>query len=236
MKIRNIETNTTQKLVNLMCTDGKYYTLSAQASRMFFQGDKAGLRDLIRGIETQLTDISELTKKTADDIISVDSLSANYVSADTLEAAYERISTLRQEAIGLLLAIIAVDEFSVKLSPTPQPPQPPQPQPTPRAKIFATVNDRNILEEIEIDPSIKEFVLQLAEQVTGEPSYFDIPAFWRDIRIEEYNETNQLYSLTDSFQSELIIHNIDGVPVDYIRWKDTVTQDKPATRIKITWQ
>lgn len=73
MKIRNIETNTTQKLVNLMCIDGKSYTLSSQASRMFFQGDKAGLRDLIRGIETQLTDISELTKKTADDIISVDS-------------------------------------------------------------------------------------------------------------------------------------------------------------------
>lgn len=236
MKIRNIETNTTQKLVNLMCTDGKSYTLSSQASRMFFQGDKAGLRDLIRGIETQLTDISELTKKIADDIISVDSLSANYVSADTLEAAYERISTLRQEAIGLLLAIIAVDEFSVKLSPTPQPPQPPQPLPTPRAKIFATINDRNTLEEIEIDPSIKEFVLQLAEQVTGESSYFDIPAFWRDIRIEEWSETHQIYSLTTSFQSEPIIHNIDGVPVDYIRWKDTVTQDKPATRLKITWE
>lgn len=234
MKIRNIETNTTQKLVNLMCTDGKSYTLSSQASRMFFQGDKAGLRDLIRGIEAQLTDISELTKKTADDIISVDSLSANYVSADTLEAAYERISTLRQEAIGLLLAIIAVDEFSVKFSP--QPPQPPQPEPTPRAKIFATVNDRNTLEEIEIDPSIKEFVLQLAEQVTGEPSYFDLPAHWRDIRIEEWDETNQLYSLTGSFQSEPIIHNIDSVPVDYIRWKDTVTQDKPATRLKLTWQ
>lgn len=234
MKIRNIETNTTQKLVNLMCTDGKSYTLSSQASRMFFQGDKAGLRDLIRGIETQLTDISELTKKTADDIISVDSLSANYVSADTLEAAYERISTLRQEAIGLLLAIIAVDEFSVKLSPTPPPPS--QPQPTPRAKIFATVNDRNTLEEIEIDPSIKEFVLQLAEQVTGEPSYFDLPAFWKNVQTEEWDETNQLYVATKSYMPDTVIHDVDNVPTDYYRYRDTVQPDKPATRIKITWQ
>lgn len=247
MKIRTIDSNTTQKVVNILCTNGRTYTLSHDASVLFFQGDKEGLRNKIRDIETQLRDVTSLTKNTADEVISVTSLATNYVSVGTLDAAYSRLATLQRDAIGLLLAIIAIDEFRVKIDDgtggdsggdsgggsggdTPNPPVP-DPRPTP---IYATINDRNTLEEIIIDANLKEYIIQLAEQTEEEPVHFEVPSSW-NAQVTIFNPLTNQWQSTGMYTASTVTHEINGEVVEYTRWTDNTESDAGPTRARITW-
>ena len=244
MKIRNIDSNTTQKMVNILCTNGRTYTLSHEASVMFFNGDKAGLRGLIRQIETQLKDVTDLTKNTADEVISVTSVATNYVSVGTLDTAYTKLMVLQREAIGLLLAIVAIDEFGIKMGEggtggnegggtggnTPTPPTP-TPVPTP---IYATSNDRLTLEEIIIDKNLGEYIIPLASQTETEPVYFDVPSSW-NAKVTIWNPLTQQWVSTRMYASSTVTHSINGEDVEYTRWTDDTESDAGATRVRITW-
>lgn len=245
MKIRNIDSNTTQKVVNILCTNGRTYTLSHEASVMFFNGDKAGLRELIRQIETQLKDVTDLTKNTADEVISVTSVATNYVSVGTLDTAYTKLMVLQREAIGLLLAIVAIDEFGIKMGEggtggdntgggtggdTPTPPTP-TPEPTP---IYATSNDRLVLEEIIIDKKLGEYIIPLASQTETEPVYFEVPSSW-NAQVTIWNPLTQQWVSTRMYSTSTVTHNIDGEDVEYTRWTDNTESDAAATRARITW-
>ena len=244
MKIRNIDSNTTQKVVNILCTNGRTYTLSHEASVMFFNGDKAGLRELIRQIETQLKDVTDLTKNTADEVISVTSVATNYVSVGTLDTAYTKLMVLQREAIGLLLAIVAIDEFGIKMGEggtggnegggtggnTPTPPTP-TPVPTP---IYATSNDRLTLEEIIIDKNLGEYIIPLASQTETEPVYFDVPSSW-NAQVTIWNPLTQQWVSTRMYASSTVTHSINGEDVEYTRWTDNTESDAAATRARITW-
>lgn len=245
MKIRNIDSNTTQKVVNILCTNGRTYTLSHEASVMFFNGDKAGLRGLIRQIETQLKDVTDLTKNTADEVISVTSVATNYVSVGTLDTAYTKLMVLQREAIGLLLAIVAIDEFGIKMGEggtggdntgggtggdTPTPPTP-TPVPTP---IYATSNDRLTLEEIIIDKNLGEYIIPLASQTETEPVYFDVPSSW-NAKVTIWNPLTQQWVSTRMYASSTVTHSINGEDVEYTRWTDDTESDAGATRVRITW-
>ena len=245
MKIRNIDSNTTQKVVNILCTNGRTYTLSHEASVMFFNGDKAGLRELIRQIETQLKDVTDLTKNTADEVISVTSVATNYVSVGTLDTAYTKLMVLQREAIGLLLAIVAIDEFGIKMGEggtggdntgggtggdTPTPPTP-TPEPTP---IYATSNDRLVLEEIIIDKKLGEYIIPLASQTEEEPVYFEVPSSW-NAQVTIWNPLTQQWVSTRMYSTSTVTHNIDGEDVEYTRWTDNTESDAAATRARITW-
>jgi len=246
MKIRNIDSNTTQKVVNILCTNGRTYTLSHEASVMFFNGDKAGLRELIRQIETQLKDVTDLTKNTADEVISVTSVATNYVSVGTLDTAYTKLMVLQREAIGLLLAIVAIDEFGIKMgeggtggdntgggtggdTPTPSTPTP---EPTP---IYATSNDRLVLEEIIIDKNLGEYIIPLASQTETEPVYFDVPTSW-NAQVTIWNPLTQQWVSTRMYSTSTVTHTIDGADVEYTRWTDNTESDAAATRARITWE
>ena len=246
MKIRNIDSNTTQKVVNILCTNGRTYTLSHEASVMFFNGDKAGLRELIRQIETQLKDVTDLTKNTADEVISVTSVATNYVSVGTLDTAYTKLMVLQREAIGLLLAIVAIDEFGIKMGEggtggdntgggtggdTPTPPTP-TPEPTP---IYATSNDRLVLEEIIIDKNLGEYIIPLASQTETEPVYFDVPTSW-NAQVTIWNPLTQQWVSTRMYSTSTVTHTIDGADVEYTRWTDNTESDAAATRARITWE
>lgn len=244
MKIRNIDSNTTQKMVNILCTNGRTYTLSHEASVMFFNGDKAGLRGIIRQIETQLKDVTDLTKNTADEVISVTSVATNYVSVGTLDTAYTKLMVLQREAIGLLLAIVAIDEFGIKMGEggtggnegggtggnTPTPPTP-TPVPTP---IYATSNDRLTLEEIIIDKNLGEYIIPLASQTETEPVYFDVPSSW-NAKVTIWNPLTQQWVSTRMYASSTVTHSINGEDVEYTRWTDNTESDAGATRARITW-
>ena len=245
MKIRNIDSNTTQKVVNILCTNGRTYTLSHEASVMFFNGDKAGLRELIRQIETQLKDVTDLTKNTADEVISVTSVATNYVSVGTLDTAYTKLMVLQREAIGLLLAIVAIDEFGIKMGEggtggdntgggtggdTPTPPTP-TPEPTP---IYATSNDRLVLEEIIIDKKLGEYIIPLASQTEEEPVYFEVPSSW-NAQVTIWNPLTQQWVSTRMYSTSTVTHSIDGEDVEYTRWTDNTESDAAATRARITW-
>lgn len=244
MKIRNIDSNTTQKMVNILCTNGRTYTLSHEASVMFFNGDKTGLRGIIRQIETQLKDVTDLTKNTADEVISVTSVATNYVSVGTLDTAYTKLMVLQREAIGLLLAIVAIDEFGIKMGEggtggnegggtggnTPTPPTP-TPVPTP---IYATSNDRLTLEEIIIDKNLGEYIIPLASQTETEPVYFDVPSSW-NAKVTIWNPLTQQWVSTRMYASSTVTHSINGEDVEYTRWTDDTESDAGATRVRITW-
>lgn len=244
MKIRNIESNTTQRVVNILCTNGRTYTLSHDASVLFFQGDKEGLREKIRDIETQLRDVTSLTKQTADEVISTTSVATNYVAVGTLDAAYSKLSALQREAIGLLLAIIAIDEFRVRIDDgtggddggggdTPNPPTPPTPTPKP-TPIYATVNDRNTLEEIVIDANLKEYIIQLAAQTEEEPVYFEVPSSW-NAQVTIFNPLTNQWQSTSMYTASTVTHEINGEDVEYTRWTDNTESDAGPTRARITW-
>ena len=245
MKIRNIESNTTQRVVNILCTNGRTYTLSHEASVMFFNGDKAGLRGIIRQIETQLKDVTDLTKNTADEVISVTSVATNYVSVGTLDTAYTKLMVLQREAIGLLLAIVAIDEFGIKMGEggtggnegggtggnTPTPPTP-TPQPTP---LYATINDRKTLEEVIVDKNLGEYIFQLASQTETEPVYFEVPSSW-NAQVTIWNPLTQQWVSTRMYSMSTVTHNINGEDVEYTRWTDNTESDAAATRARITWE
>lgn len=248
MKIRTIDSNTTQKVVNILCTNGKVYTLSHDASALFFNGDKVGLKELLTAIETQLKDVTDLTKNTADSVVSTTSVATNYVSVGTLDAAYSKLIALQKEAIGLLLAIVAIDEFGIKscaesggnsgtggsggsgggTTPTPTP----TPEPTP---IFATTNDRLVLEEIIIDKNLGEYIIQLASQTETEPVYFDVPTSW-NAQVTIWNPLTQQWVSTRMYSTSTVTHTIDGADVEYTRWTDNTESDAAATRARITWE
>lgn len=244
MKIRNIDSNTTQKVVNILCTNGRTYTLSHEASVMFFNGDKAGLRSLIQDIETQLKDVTDLTKNTADEVISVTSVATNYVSVGTLDTSYTKLMVLQREAIGLLLAIVAIDEFGIKMGEggtggnegggtggnTPTPPTP-TPQPTP---LYATINDRKTLEEVIVDKNLGEYIFQLASQTETEPVYFEVPTSW-NAQVTIWNPLTQQWVSTRMYSTSTVTHNINGEDVEYTRWTDNTESDAAATRARITW-
>lgn len=244
MKIRTIDSNAVQKMVNILCTNGRTYTLSAEASALFFKGDKAGLRELIRQIETQLKETTELTKNTADTIISTTSIAVNYVSVGTLDSAYSRLVLLHREAIGLLLAIVAIDEFGIKASGSSggdsgggsgggsgNDPVTPTPEPTP---LYATINDRKILEEVIVDKNLGEYIFQLASQTETEPVYFEVPTSW-NAQVTIWNPLTQQWVSTRMYSTTTVTHNINGEDVEYTRWTDNTESDAAATRARITW-
>lgn len=238
MKIRTIDSNAVQKMVNILCTNGRTYTLSAEASALFFKGDKAGLRELIRQIETQLKETTELTKNTADTIISTTSVAVNYVSVGTLDSAYSRLVTLHREAIGLLLAIVAIDEFGIKAGGSGtggggsgNNPVTPTPEPTP---IFATINDRNTLEEIVIDKNLGEYIITLASQTETEPVHFEFPTSW-NAQVSIFNPLTNQWQSTGMFDTSDSLHEINGEQVAYTRWTDNTESDAGPMQVRVTW-
>jgi len=111
---------------------------------------------------------------------------------------------------------------------------PPGPQPTGDLPIFGTINDRFTLEEIAIDNSLGEYLISLAEQMEGEPVYFDVPAAW-NAQVHVWNPITNQWATHNNYVSSAVTHEIDGQTVDYVRWTDMSDADTGRTQMRITW-
>ena len=111
---------------------------------------------------------------------------------------------------------------------------PPGPQPTANLPIFATVNSRFTLEEVAIDNSLGEYIVNLAEQTETEPVYFDVPAAW-NAEVTIWNGLTNQWVSSPIFASSAVTHEVNGQTVNYTRWTDMSEVDSGPTRARITW-
>ena len=100
--------------------------------------------------------------------------------------------------------------------------------------IFATVNDRFTLEEVAVDNTAGEFIVNLAAQFEGEPVYFDVPTAW-GAEVTIWNALTNQWQPARIFESSAVTHEINGQTVDYTRWTDMSDADLQPTQARITW-
>ena len=132
-------------------------------------------------------------------------------------------------AIAVLLVSLAScsKDEGHEVTPSPEP----TPEPTP---LYATVNDRKILEEVIVDKNLGEYIFQLASQTETEPVYFEVPTSW-NAQVTIWNPLTQQWVSTRMYSTTTVTHNINGEDVEYTRWTDNTESDAAATRARITW-
>lgn len=111
---------------------------------------------------------------------------------------------------------------------------PPGPQPTANLPIFATSTSVLQLDEIAIDNSLGEYIINLAAQTEQNPIYFDVPAAW-NAEATAWNAMTNQWQRTNDWETSAVTHEIDGQTVAYTRWTDISEADAAATRARITW-
>ena len=100
--------------------------------------------------------------------------------------------------------------------------------------IFATVNDRFTLEEVAVDNTAGEFIVNLAAQTETEPVYFDTPTAW-NVEVTIWNALTNQWQTSWVFQSSDVTHEVGGQTVAYTRWTDMSETDSGPSRARITW-
>lgn len=100
--------------------------------------------------------------------------------------------------------------------------------------LFATVNDRNTLEEVAVDNTAGEFIVNLAAQTETEPVYFDTPTAW-NVEVTIWNALTNQWQTSWVFQSSDVTHEVGGQTVAYTRWTDMSETDSGPSRARITW-
>ena len=100
--------------------------------------------------------------------------------------------------------------------------------------IFATSTNTQQLDQIDIDNTLGEYIIQLAAQTEEYPVYFDVPTAW-NAQVTVWNPITNQWVTTPDFGSSSVTHNVGGTDVAYTRWKDITETDAGPTRARITW-
>ena len=108
------------------------------------------------------------------------------------------------------------------------------PQSTANLPIFATVNNRNTLEEVEVDNTAGEFLINLAAQTETEPVYFDVPTAW-NATVTIWNALTNQWQTTRMYDQSAVTHTVGGQSVAYTRYTDNTESDAGPSQARITW-
>lgn len=101
--------------------------------------------------------------------------------------------------------------------------------------IFATSTNTQQLDEIAVDNTLGEYIINLAPQTEQYPVYFDFPTAWNGVPWIWNAITSQWQQARNGWDVTQVTHNINGTDVAYTRWKDNTEADSGATRVRLTW-